>query len=113
MTSIVSPGLSLPFIGVAVLAMLAFKAMARDASWFAAVKRVVLFIVAPLNGLVYLPFLPEPLKIVLLTGSTRVKERREALDAIASGGWDSERDRVLGGCHQFSHVGDERFQSFA
>ncbi|MFA7297533.1 MAG: ATP-dependent DNA helicase RecG [Dehalococcoidia bacterium] len=40
----------------------------------------------PLNGLVYLPFLPEPLKIVLLTGSTRAKERREALDAIASGG---------------------------
>ena len=40
----------------------------------------------PLNGLVVLPFLAEPLKIVLLTGSTRAKERREALDAIKTGG---------------------------
>ena len=40
----------------------------------------------PLNGLVMLPFLNEPLKIVLLTGSTRAKERREALDAIKTGG---------------------------
>lgn len=40
----------------------------------------------PLNGLVYLPFMGKPLKIVLLTGSTRAKERREALNAIANGG---------------------------
>ena len=40
----------------------------------------------PLNGLVRLPFLPLPLKVVLLTGSTRARERREALDAIRHGG---------------------------
>ncbi|MGE0227214.1 MAG: ATP-dependent DNA helicase RecG [Dehalococcoidia bacterium] len=42
----------------------------------------------PLNGLVTLPFLDRPLRIVLLTGSTRSKERRDALDAIAFGGAD-------------------------
>jgi ATP-dependent DNA helicase RecG len=42
----------------------------------------------PLNGLVTLPFLPRPLRVVLLTGSTRAKERRDALDAIAFGGAD-------------------------
>ena len=40
----------------------------------------------PLNGLVNLPFLPHPLQVVLLTGSTRAKERRAALDAIRHGG---------------------------
>ena len=40
----------------------------------------------PLNGLVTLPFLPLPLRVVLLTGSTRAKERRDALDAIRHGG---------------------------
>ncbi len=42
----------------------------------------------PLNGLVTLPFLPRPLRVVLLTGSTRSKERRDALNAIAYGGAD-------------------------
>jgi ATP-dependent DNA helicase RecG len=42
----------------------------------------------PLNGLVTLPFLDRPLRVVLLTGSTRSKERRDALDAIAYGGAD-------------------------
>ena len=40
----------------------------------------------PLNGLVSLPFLQQPLKVVLLTGSTRARERRDALEAIAHGG---------------------------
>ena len=40
----------------------------------------------PLNGVVSLPFLPPPLRVVLLTGSTRAKERRDALDAIRHGG---------------------------
>jgi ATP-dependent DNA helicase RecG len=40
----------------------------------------------PLNGMVFLPFLDRPLRVVLLTGSTRAKERRDALDAIANGG---------------------------
>ncbi len=40
----------------------------------------------PLNGLVSLPFLPLPLRVVLLTGSTRARERRDALEAIRHGG---------------------------
>ena len=40
----------------------------------------------PLNGVVALPFLERPLQVVLLTGSTRAKERRTALDAIRHGG---------------------------
>ena len=40
----------------------------------------------PLNGLVSLPYLPLPLRTVLLTGSTRTKERRDALEAIRHGG---------------------------
>ncbi len=40
----------------------------------------------PLNGVVALPFLEQPLQVVLLTGSTRAKERRAALDAIRHGG---------------------------
>ena len=40
----------------------------------------------PLNGVVSLPFLPLPLRVVLLTGSTRARERRDALDAIRHGG---------------------------
>ena len=40
----------------------------------------------PLHGAVPLPFLPEPLRVVLLTGSTRAKERRAALEAIGHGG---------------------------
>ncbi len=40
----------------------------------------------PLNGVVALPFLDQPLQVVLLTGSTRAKERRTALDAIRHGG---------------------------
>ena len=40
----------------------------------------------PLNGLVSLPYLPLPLRVVLLTGSTRARERRDALEAIRHGG---------------------------
>ena len=40
----------------------------------------------PLRGMVHLPFLPEPLRVALLTGSARAKERRDALDAIRHGG---------------------------
>ncbi|MCC6235937.1 MAG: ATP-dependent DNA helicase RecG [Dehalococcoidia bacterium] len=40
----------------------------------------------PLGGLLPAPFLPLPLRAVLLTGSTRTKERRDALDAIRHGG---------------------------
>ena len=40
----------------------------------------------PLNGVVSVPYLQLPLRVVLLTGSTRAKERRDALDAIAHGG---------------------------
>ena len=40
----------------------------------------------PLHGLVSLPFLPLPLRVVLLTGSTRARARRDALDAIRHGG---------------------------
>ena len=40
----------------------------------------------PLNGLVTVPGLPLQLKIVLLTGSTRAKQRREAVEAIRHGG---------------------------
>ena len=40
----------------------------------------------PLHGLVSLPFLPRPLRVVLLTGATRARERRDALDAIRHGG---------------------------
>ncbi len=61
----------------------------------------------PLNGMVMLPFLTRPLKVVLLTGSTRAKERREALDAIASGG-----AQIIVGTHaliqegvDFDHLG--------
>ena len=40
----------------------------------------------PLRGVVNLPYLPEPLRVVLLTGSARAKERRTALEAIGHGG---------------------------
>jgi ATP-dependent DNA helicase RecG len=40
----------------------------------------------PLNGLVSVPFLPLPLRVALLTGSTRAKERRDVLDAVRHGG---------------------------
>ena len=40
----------------------------------------------PLGGLVSLPYLALPLRIVLLTGSTRTKERRDALESIRHGG---------------------------
>ncbi|MEE8338415.1 MAG: ATP-dependent DNA helicase RecG, partial [Dehalococcoidia bacterium] len=40
----------------------------------------------PLHGLLPVPYLPLPLRAVLLTGSTRAKERRDAIDAIAHGG---------------------------
>ncbi|MFN8639209.1 MAG: ATP-dependent DNA helicase RecG [Dehalococcoidia bacterium] len=39
-----------------------------------------------LGGLLPAPFLPLPLKAVLLTGSTKAKERRDALGAIRHGG---------------------------
>ena len=39
-----------------------------------------------LNGMVKLPFIEQQLQVVLLTGSTRAKERRAALDAIRHGG---------------------------
>jgi ATP-dependent DNA helicase RecG len=40
----------------------------------------------PLGGLLPVPFLPLPLRAVLLTGSTRTKERRDALGSIRHGG---------------------------
>ncbi len=40
----------------------------------------------PLHGMVPVPYLPLPLRIVMLTGSTRAKERRAAIEAIAHGG---------------------------
>ncbi|GMU40904.1 MAG: ATP-dependent DNA helicase RecG [Chloroflexota bacterium] len=40
----------------------------------------------PLNGLVNVPGMPLPVKVVLLTGSTPAKERREAVAAIKHGG---------------------------
>ena len=40
----------------------------------------------PLSGVVNVPFLPLPLRVVLLTGSTRSKQRRDALEAVAHGG---------------------------
>ncbi len=40
----------------------------------------------PLNGMVGVPFPPHSMKVVLLTGSTRAKERRDALEAIRHGG---------------------------
>ncbi len=40
----------------------------------------------PLHGLVTVPFLALPLRVALLTGSTRARERRDALDAIRHGG---------------------------
>ncbi len=39
-----------------------------------------------LHGVVSVPYLPLQLRVVLLTGSTRARERREALEAIAHGG---------------------------
>ena len=56
----------------------------------------------PLNGLVTLPFLPRPLRVVLLTGSTRSKERRDALNAIAYGGAD-----IIVGTHALIQGGVE------
>ena len=40
----------------------------------------------PLHGMVNVPGLPLPVRIVLLTGSTKAKERRAALDALKHGG---------------------------
>ncbi|MDP6606275.1 MAG: DEAD/DEAH box helicase, partial [Dehalococcoidia bacterium] len=40
---------------------------------------------SPLHGLLPVPYLPLPLRAVLLTGSTRAKERRDAIGAIAQG----------------------------
>ena len=40
----------------------------------------------PLHGMVNVPGLPLPVRIVLLTGSTRAKERRAALEALKFGG---------------------------
>ena len=40
----------------------------------------------PLNGVVNVPGLPLPVKVVLLTGATRAKERREAVEALRFGG---------------------------
>ena len=40
----------------------------------------------PLHGVVNVPGLPLPVRIVLLTGSTRAKERRAALEALRFGG---------------------------
>ncbi len=42
----------------------------------------------PLTGLVPLAFLDRPLRVVLLTGTTRAKERRAALEAIEHGAAD-------------------------
>jgi len=42
----------------------------------------------PLHGFVPLEFLGRPLRVVLLTGSTRAKERKSALEAIRFGGAD-------------------------
>ncbi|MSQ42456.1 MAG: ATP-dependent DNA helicase RecG [Dehalococcoidia bacterium] len=40
----------------------------------------------PLHGVVHVPGLPLPVKVVLLTGSTKAKERREAVQALRFGG---------------------------
>src|SRR5690606_19048105 len=40
----------------------------------------------PLHGLVTVPGMPLPVRVVLLTGSTRAKERREAVAAVQHGG---------------------------
>ncbi len=40
----------------------------------------------PLHGMVTVPGLPLPVRIVLLTGSTRAAERRAAMDALKHGG---------------------------
>ena len=40
----------------------------------------------PLHGMVPVPYLALPLRVVMLTGSTRAKERRAAIEAIAHGG---------------------------
>ncbi|MEI7925525.1 MAG: ATP-dependent DNA helicase RecG, partial [Chloroflexota bacterium] len=40
----------------------------------------------PLHGMVNVPGLPLPVRIVLLTGSTRAAERRAAMDALKHGG---------------------------
>ncbi|MBM3140093.1 MAG: ATP-dependent DNA helicase RecG, partial [Chloroflexi bacterium] len=40
----------------------------------------------PLHGVIAHPALPAAIRVVLLTGSTRARERREALDAIRHGG---------------------------
>ncbi|MEX2229531.1 MAG: ATP-dependent DNA helicase RecG, partial [Dehalococcoidia bacterium] len=40
----------------------------------------------PLNGLIAIPSFPLPIRVVLLTGSTRAQERRDARDAIRHGG---------------------------
>ena len=61
----------------------------------------------PLHGLVSLPFLPLPLRVVLLTGSTKAKERRDALDAIRHGG-----AHIVVGTHALIQEGVE-FQSLA
>src|SRR5690606_21284362 len=61
----------------------------------------------PLHGLVKVPFLALPLRVALLTGSTRAKERRDALDAIRHGG-----AQIIVGTHalieeavEFQHLG--------
>ncbi|MEZ4502839.1 MAG: ATP-dependent DNA helicase RecG [Dehalococcoidia bacterium] len=56
----------------------------------------------PLGGLLPVPFLALPLKAVMLTGSTRAKERREALDAIRHGG-----SQLIVGTHALIEEGVE------
>ncbi len=56
----------------------------------------------PLHGLLPVPYLPQPLRAVLLTGSTRAKPRREALEAIAHGG-----AQIIVGTHALIEQGVE------
>ncbi len=56
----------------------------------------------PLNGVLPVPYLPLPLRAVLLTGSTKAKERRDALSAIAHGG-----AQIIVGTHALIEEGVE------
>jgi ATP-dependent DNA helicase RecG len=56
----------------------------------------------PLNGLLPVPYLPLPIRAVLLTGSTKAKQRRDALNAIAHGG-----AQIIVGTHALIEEGVE------
>jgi ATP-dependent DNA helicase RecG len=56
----------------------------------------------PLNGVLPVPCLPLPLRAVLLTGSTKAKQRRDTLSAIAHGG-----AQIIVGTHALIEEGVE------